>query len=144
MSVERTPTDMELLPLLDRAIELAAPRLERETVRLVSEIFQVLLWDFEDCGVEAYLVIDETGGLSFAAQPPRAPDGAVKMHAATLHDLGLGRVPVMSAFLAGRLRVQGLPITKLQRFMPLFSRFLEGYRQAWQERQEAGSGEAPA
>ena len=141
MSDDRKPSQEQLLPLLSRAIELAGAKLAPETLKSVGEVFQVLLWDFVDCGVKAYLIIGDEGQLSFVSQADRAADGTVKIEARALHDMALGRVPVALAFLGGKLRVQGLPALKLRRFIPLLEPFLEGYRQAWQEIREGRSGQ---
>jgi len=133
---ERKPTRDELVPLLNRATSLARIALEPETLASVSEVFQVVRWQFVDHDLDAYLVIDEAGGLSVVSQPPREADGTIKLEAAVLHDVALGKMPMAMAFLGGKMRLQGLPALKMRRFIPLFKPFLEGYRQAWQEIKE--------
>jgi len=141
MIEERRPTREELVPLLSRAMELAGAQLAPDTVRSVAEVFQVLLWHFVDYDLKAYLVIGDTGDLSFVTQAPKEPDGKIKIEADMLHDVAFGKVPIALAFLGGKLRLQGLPALKLRRFIPLFNPFLEGYRQACQELREGKNGQ---
>jgi hypothetical protein len=141
MIEERRPTREELVPLLSRAMELAGAQLAPDTVRSVAEVFQVLFWHFVDYDLKAYLVIGDTGDLSFVTQAPREPDGKIKIEADMLHDVAFGKVPIALAFLGGKLRLQGLPALKLRRFIPLFNPFLEGYRQACQELREGKNGQ---
>ena len=130
---ERRPSKEELYPLLSRAIKLTGTQLAPDTIRAVAEVFSVFLWHFVDYDLKAYFVIGDAGDLSFVLQAPGEVDGTVKLEAAVLHDIALGRTPVAMAFLSGKLRLQGLPALKLRRFIPLLQPFLDGYRQAWQE-----------
>ena len=104
-----------------------------ESVGKLYKIFKTLRWDFPDYEMSAYTVLDAEGAFGYAESIEGAPDAHITMDAARLHQVVYGRGNMAKMFLSGQIKLKGVPMYKLMRFVPLLGPFLDSYREACEE-----------
>ena len=87
------------------------------------KIFKTLRWDFPDYEMSAYTVLDADGGFGYAGSIEGAPDARITMDAERLHQVVYGRGNMAKMFLSGQIKLKGVPMYKLMRFVPLLGTF---------------------
>ena len=118
---------------MQRTIQLVGHNAPRSTLRKVAEVFSSLRWDFQDYGLEIYLLVNEAGDVSCATEWQGPVDSVLAMDAGTFHQAAYGKTNFGTAFLMGKLRIQGISALSLTKFTPLLKPFLDSYRQACTE-----------
>lgn len=119
--------------LMHRTIALVGQKMTRETLQAVSQVFQVMRWDFKDLGTSIFFLLSSDGAVRSADAHESEAQSTLQIDARTFHDAAYGRTSLGTAFLLGRLKVRGIPALKLGKFTPLLKPFLESYRQACEE-----------
>ena len=120
--------------VLQRTLELTGARVSTESVGKLYKIFKTLQWDFPDYSLSAYTVLDSEGRFGYAESIEGAPDAHITMDAGRLHQVVYGRGNMAKMFLSGQIKLKGVPMYKLMRFVPLLGPFLDSYREACEER----------
>ena len=126
------PNAQQLQMVMPQAIELLSRKLKPEQIREIAQVFQTLSWDFKDCALQVYLLLDEAGEIRYVPDISAMPDATVTLDASTLHDAAYGKTTFGLAFVMGKLKIKGISALKLTKFIPLLEPFLESYREAWE------------
>ena len=119
--------------MLQRTLELTGDKVSAESVGKLYKIFRSLRWDFPDYGMSAFTVLTPEGAFGYAESIAGEPDARITMDAARLHQVVYGRGNMAKMFLSGQIKLSGVPMHKLMRFVPLLGPFLDSYRQACEE-----------
>ncbi len=127
------PAKEQFPNVLQRTLELTGGRVSKESVGKLYKIFKTLRWDFPDYDLSAYTVLDAEGGFGYAESIEGAPDARITMDAERLHQVVYGRGNMAKMFLSGQIKLKGVPMYKLMRFVPLLGPFLDSYREACEE-----------
>ena len=127
------PARKEFPRILQHTLELTGKKVSAESVGKLYKIFKTLRWDFPDYDLSAYTVLDAGGGFGYAESIEGAPDARITMDAERLHQVVYGRGNMAKMFLSGQIKLKGVPMYKLMRFVPLLGPFLDSYREACEE-----------
>ena len=119
--------------VMERTLQLTGEKVSAKSVRNLAKIFASLCWEFPDYGLLLYTVLDGEGRFSRVESIDGQADAQITMDAKQLHNVVYGRGNLPKMFLTGQVKVRGLPIFKLMRFVPLLSPFLDSYREACEE-----------
>ena len=129
------PVKEDFPRVMRRTLELTGGRVSAESVGKLYKIFKSLRWDFPDYELSAYTVLDSDGNFGYA----ESIEGSADAHTNSrwtrerLHQVVYGRGNMAKMFLSGQIKLKGVPMYKLMRFVPLLSPFLESYREACEE-----------
>ena len=127
------PARKEFPRILQHTLELTGKKVSAESVGKLYKIFKTLRWDFPDYDLSAYTVLDSDGHFGYAESIEGAPDARITMDAERLHQVVYGRGNMAKMFLSGQIKLKGVPMYKLMRFVPLLGPFLDSYREACEE-----------
>ncbi len=127
------PARKEFPRILQHTLELTGKKVSAESVGKLYKIFKTLRWDFPDYEMSAYTVLDAEGAFGYAESIEGAPDARITMDAERLHQVVYGRGNMAKMFLSGQIKLKGVPMYKLMRFVPLLGPFLDSYREACEE-----------
>ena len=133
MADEILPAAQSFPQVMQRTIQLVGHNAPRSTLRKVAEVFRSLRWDFQDYGLQIYLLVNEAGDVSCATEWEGPVDSVFAMDAGTFHQAAYGKTNFGTAFLMGKVRIQGISALSLSKFTPLLKPFLDSYRQACTE-----------
>lgn len=126
------PNAQQLQSVMQRTIELVGQKLKAEQIREIAKVFPTLCWNFKDCALEVYILLEEKGNLTYTPDSVGAHGASITMDTATLHNSAYGKALFGRAFITGKLKIKGVPALKLTKFMPLLNPFLESYKEAWE------------
>ena len=127
------PAKEEFPKVMRRTLELTGGKVSAESVGKLYKIFKSLRWDFPDYELSAYTVLDSDGNFGYAESIEGSADAHITMDAERLHQVVYGRGNMAKMFLSGQIKLKGVPMYKLMRFVPLLSPFLDSYREACEE-----------
>ena len=127
------PAKEEFPKVMRRTLELTGGKVSVESVGKLYKIFKTLRWDFPDYQLSAYTVLDSDGKFGYAESIQGSADAHITMDAERLHTVVYGRGNMAKMFLSGQIKLKGVPMYKLMRFVPLLNPFLESYREACEE-----------
>ncbi len=119
--------------VMQRTIQLVGRNAPKSVLQELAEVFRSLRWDFQDCGLQIYLLVDQAGDISCLREWQGPVDSVFSMDAATFHQAAYGKTNFGAAFLMGKLRIEGISPLSLSKFTPLLKPFLDSYRQACAE-----------
>ena len=128
------PAKEEFPKVMRRTLELTGGKVSAESVGKLYKIFKSLRWDFPDYELSAYTMLDSDGNFGYAESIEGSADAHITMDAERLHQVVYGRGNMAKMFLSGQIKLKGVPMYKLMRFVPLLSPFLDSYREACEER----------
>ncbi len=114
-------------------MQLVGQRVPRSQLQEIATLFHTVCWEFPDYRFKSYFTLNGEGEVRGYSQWNGPVDGTVIMDARTFHDAAFGKTSFGAAFLMGKVRVKGIPATKLGKFMPLLQPFLDCYQQACEE-----------
>jgi len=126
------PDALQLESVMQQTIELLGRKLKSEQIQEIAQVFQTICWNFKDRDFQVYLLLDESGQIQLITDVSGVPDATITLDTSTLHDAAYGKTTFGTAFVMGKLKVEGIPALKLRKFIPLLKPFLESYREAWE------------
>lgn len=126
------PNVLQLQAVMQQTIELVGQKLKAEQIREIASVFPTLCWNFKDCTLEVYILLDDKGNMKYTSDSAGIDGASITMDTATLHNSAYGKTSFGRAFITGKLKIKGVPALKLKKFMPLLNPFLESYREAWE------------
>lgn len=124
----------EMFPkVMEKALELTGQKVPSKTVKNLAKIFSTLCWEFPDYEVSVYTVLDGEGRFAYVESLDGSAEAQITMDAQQLHQVVYGRGNLPKMFLTGQIKVRGLPMLKLIKFVPLLGPFLDSYKEACEQ-----------
>ena len=121
----------EDLPKVYRTLfELLNDRADKEDIAEVAEEFDTLTIHFKDCDYKFHVKLTEEGEYEVVEELEGRPKCMIITDSETLHNMFLGEIDAVKAYMAGKIKFRGVSSLKMQKLFPKMGPLDECYREA--------------
>jgi len=115
------------------ATEKAKPKMNAKKIgRFAGTLSRpTLVFDYGDWG-QVYIELSRAGTITLTDKPFAEPPALrIVSKPEIIHNVAIKKASMMDMFLKGKVKVEGLPGTKLMPLMPLLDPVYKCYREEW-------------